>query len=134
MGKGDKRRSGKDYGDNFDKIFGKETKPEGGRFVFDAEARQLVKVAGRDTGRNACTLLSDIEPFQSPIDGTLITSRSRLREHHKEHGTTDIRDYSPEHFEKGAQQRKQSVDCDTPADKAHRIESLIHAVDKNRRR
>jgi hypothetical protein len=133
-GKGDKRRTGKDYGDNFDAIFGKDKKPEGGRYVFDKEIGQMVKIAGRDTGRNVSTLMSDIEPFQSPIDGSVITSRSRLREHHKEHGTTDARDYSAEYYDKAARKRQDSVDCNTPEDKAHRIESLIHATDKHRRR
>lgn len=27
------------------------------------------------------TIIKDIEPFKSPVDGTMITSRSDLREH-----------------------------------------------------
>lgn len=35
-------------------------------------------------------VMSDIEPFQSPIDGTVITSRSQLREHEQRHGVRQV--------------------------------------------
>jgi len=31
-------------------------------------------------------VMGDIQPFRSPIDGTVITSRSQLREHEQRHG------------------------------------------------
>jgi hypothetical protein len=37
-------------------------------------------------------VMSDIEPFISPIDKTEITSRSHLREHEKAHGVKQIGD------------------------------------------
>lgn len=35
-------------------------------------------------------VMSDIEPFVSPIDGKEITSRSQLREHERAHGVKQI--------------------------------------------
>lgn len=37
-----------------------------------------------------CYLVNDIEPYQSMIDGTMITSRSQHRAHLKEHGATEL--------------------------------------------
>jgi len=38
----------------------------------------------------------DIAPFISPIDKSVISSRSQLREHNKKHNVTNASDYSPE--------------------------------------
>lgn len=47
----------------------------------------------------------DIQPFVSPIDQTLISSRSQLREHNKKHGVTNAGDYSPEYLAKKRQEQ-----------------------------
>jgi len=35
-------------------------------------------------------VMSDIEPFKSPIDGSIIGSRSAVREHEKAHGVRQV--------------------------------------------
>jgi hypothetical protein len=35
-------------------------------------------------------VISDVQPFQSPIDKTWITSRSQIREHEKKHSVYQI--------------------------------------------
>lgn len=39
-------------------------------------------------------VIGDIEPFVSPVDGTVISSRSHLREHMRQHGLAHTADYS----------------------------------------
>jgi hypothetical protein len=38
----------------------------------------------------APNVISDVEPFVSPVDKTVITSRSQIREHEKKHGVRQI--------------------------------------------
>jgi hypothetical protein len=40
--------------------------------------------------RDAPTVISDVSPFQSMVDGTMITSRSQYREHLKRHGKVEV--------------------------------------------
>ena len=39
-------------------------------------------------------ILGDIEPFISPVDGSIISSRSVLREHMRQHGLAHTEDYN----------------------------------------
>lgn len=36
------------------------------------------------------TVIQDIEPYKSPLDGSVISSRSRHREHMREHGVIEM--------------------------------------------
>lgn len=40
--------------------------------------------------RRSAEIMPDIEPFKSPIDGTIISSRSKYRDHMKRHGVIDV--------------------------------------------
>lgn len=42
----------------------------------------------------------NFQAFKSPLDGSVITCPSKLRDHNKKHGVTNIADYNPSHFEK----------------------------------
>lgn len=79
------------------------------------------------------TIVKDIEPFRSTVDGSMITSRSKLREHNKRHNVTFADDYKNQ----WAKQRKErELHYDTTksskADKEDRIESIKHAIEVNR--
>lgn len=41
------------------------------------------------------SLMQDITPFVSPIDGTEISSRSKLKAHEQKHGVKQAGDYKP---------------------------------------
>ena len=127
MSKGSKRRMGKNFEDNFDKIFSGPTK-ETGRFVYDKEQKKCVhKHEVNSTGYH---IQADIEPFVSPVDGSLITGRAALRAHNKRNGVTDPRDYGPNWFEN----RGKEMDADrlgqTKAAKAERIDLLKRAYER----
>ena len=114
MGKGSKRRPGNNYEANFEKVFGKKkavtsTKRFGGR---------------QREGRSGVHILPDIDPFVSPVTGETITTRSQLRQHNKEHGVTDSRDYSGSFFEKKTREREQAINGRTENDHRDRINIL----------
>ena len=79
-------------------------------------------------GNPAPYIQGPLEPFKSPITGEIISSREQLRRHHREHGTTDSRDYSPEFLEKRAAERHQRAIGAHPDDRKDRIERLKRAV------
>lgn len=58
------------------------------------------RIAGRwspagSISQNAPAVLSDIAPYQSTIDGSLITSRSHHREHLRAHGCIEVGNERP---------------------------------------
>lgn len=128
-GKGDKRRLGKGYEENYDRIFG-EKKAVSSRLV--VHQGKLVDISETRGADGKIHILGDIEPFKSPITGEWITSRSQLRQHQKEHGVTDSRDYSPEFFQKRTEERLAKMEGRTREDRIDRIERIKYALDKHR--
>ena len=114
MSKGSKRRPGSNYEKNYSRIFG-EVKPQTSHTVFD----------GKGTGRRSgIYIVPDIEPFVSSVTGETITTRSQLRQHNREHGVTDSRDYSASFFERKAKEREIALNGQSESDKKDRIEIL----------
>ena len=70
------------------------------------------------------TIISDIEPFKSPIDGSMITTRSQRDAHFKQHNITDSRDYSSEFIAKRSRERDDRLLGRTPEDKQARVELI----------
>ncbi|MGR8921001.1 MAG: hypothetical protein ACU85V_15405 [Gammaproteobacteria bacterium] len=65
------------------------------RFIQDRETGKLVEVTNGDPRRRrrrveGPSVLPDIEPYHSTITGELITSRSKHREHLREHDCQEI--------------------------------------------
>ncbi len=56
----------------------------------------------RDAGHS---IHGDIEPFRSPVDGSVISDRKQLREHNKKHGVVNAEEFSPEFYERKAKER-----------------------------
>lgn len=75
-------------------------------------------------------VMGDIEAFVSPITKEVITSRSRLRDHNKEHGVTDSRDYSPEYMAKKNLERENNLIGNTPQAHKERIECVKQTLEK----
>ena len=102
------------------------------RFIQDPETHKLIPAEEyhRRQSNDAPLIQGDIEPFQSPIDGTLITTRSQLRAHHAQHGTTDARDYSADWYKRKADERSAVMRGETAEQKRSRIESLQREFSK----
>jgi len=75
-------------------------------------------------------IMPDIEPFKSPITGEVIRGRSHLRQHMKDHGVTNIGDYSQEYFEKKSIERSLEATGQTKQARAERIEALKQAMER----
>lgn len=74
--------------------------------------------------------MPDIEPFVSPVDGTLITGRAALREHNKRHNVTNVADFKNEWANK-AKERERMLSGDRGFDAKRRKEAIIRAVNKH---
>ena len=113
QGKGDKRRPGHGYENNYQKIFGnKKAVNSFQRFGTSREDSHRVHI------------LEDIKPFKSPVTGEIISSRSQLRQHNRENGVTNSADYSGEFFKKKQNERTEAIRGNTDADRRHRIEIM----------
>ncbi len=73
----------------------------------------------------------DIKPFVSPIDGSVIGSRSDLRVHNQRHGVTDPRDYGPEYFKRKKRDREDDLSCSSRDHRRDRINSIQEAIYRN---
>jgi hypothetical protein len=120
---------GKNFEDNFEKIFSEPSK-EKGRFVYDKDQKKCVKK--QETNISGYHIQGDIEPFISPIDKTVITGRAALRAHNKRHGVTDIRDYGPEWFKRRGKEKDADRLGQTKAAKQERIDLFKHAYERQR--
>lgn len=86
IGKGDKDRTSdrKAYLDNMERLFGNK-RPRAGSFKRDAETGEFIPSHewhhkyGKKTFGRAPYVRGDIEPYQSPIDDSVITSRRAQR-------------------------------------------------------
>jgi hypothetical protein len=74
-------------------------------------------------------VMPDIKPLQSPIDGSIITSRPQLEAHNKQHGVTNSADYSPEFLAKRRKETHMYATGQDKASKQERIETLSRAYD-----
>ena len=86
----------------------------------------------RPDGASA-TIQGDIEPFVSPISGKTITSRSLLRDHNREHGVTDSRDYSDSFLAGRSEQRVNEMTGNTSAAKQERRDLIMKELAKHGR-
>jgi hypothetical protein len=100
------------------------------RFRWSSEKQALVPIEEHRSDDHTM-IMPDIEEFVSPVDGSVISSRSRLREHNRKYGVTNTSDYKEE-WKKRAQDR---ADVFTGrADRRGRIEALKEAFEKHRER
>ena len=135
MSKGSKRRQGEGFEDNYDQIFSKDRKIQRGVWIYDEDQRKMVKKEDFSPRTdNLPHIQADIEPFVSPIDGRTISSRSTLRQHNKEYGVTNARDYSKEYYDKATQQRERTMRGETPEAHTERIETIKRAIEEAKRR
>lgn len=75
----------------------------------------------------------DITGFVSPIDGSLIDDRGKLRRHNERHGVTDARDYSASYYRTKEVERAQALSMTTERHKTDRREALNCAYERLRK-
>ncbi len=98
--------------------------------------RETGKLVPRDEyvprGTQHHTVLKALEPFVSPIDGTVISDRSHLRAHNKRHGVTQTLDYGPDYFQRRSKEMKNELSGNTKQARQERVNALNAAYDKLR--
>lgn len=120
------------YTDNYEKIFGDPKPQKGGSWVIDPVTKKLVPRAEFTRPTQAVHAVhGDIEAFRSPIDGTIIDDRGKLREHNKRHGVTNIADYGPEYFERCHKQRSETMQGTSQATRQQRRKTILNAIEKH---
>lgn len=92
-----------EYDEGFERIFGKDRKPQRGRFVWSQEQQCMVEVGAdwTDAERRAQTSTEEIEYGNlRATDGADISSRRKRREYMAATGVTDSSDFSPGWYER----------------------------------
>jgi hypothetical protein len=77
--------------------------------------------------------MPDVEPFKSPVDGTVVSGRKSLREHNLRNNVTNAADFK-ETWAQAAKERESFYIADPKFGRKDRIEALKHAWEKHRRR
>ncbi len=96
-------------------------------YVYDPVQKKVVE-KGQQI-RTESHAIHTMEPFVSPIDGSIIRDGAQLAAHNRKHGVTDRRDYGPEWFERKHKEKSLALQSQTAEDRAHRIELLKHATE-----
>ena len=76
------------------------------KFNKETGKHELVPVDDAARKADGIAVHGDIEPFRSPIDGTVISDRKQLREHCKRHGVVPAAEFSPEFYARKAKERE----------------------------
>lgn len=130
MSKGSNRRPGEGYEDNYGKVF--EEKPiERGSWVWDSAQGKLVpkgEYCRGESSSDAPAVLGDIDAFVSPVDGSIIDDRGKLREHNKRHGVTNVADYGPDYFERKGKEKYNQMTGRTREAKEARVDAIKRAM------
>lgn len=102
------------------------------RWIQDPDTGELIPAAEYHQHREvkAPQIMKPIEEFKSPIDGRIIRDRSHLRQHNKEHGVTDMRDYGSNHFERAAKERREILSGKAKSEVRARKQALVDAMKK----
>lgn len=86
----------------------------------------FVEIPVAQTGHSSApAYIPDIEPFKSPIDGSIINTRRQLEAHNRRHGVSNDLDSLREQTQKVLERQRKPV-----TDRKERISSLVTAFDK----
>lgn len=102
-----------EYDDGYERIFGKDRKPQRGRFVWSKEAQAMVEVGADwdDAPRKAPHVTEEIIYGNlRTTDGVDISSRRKRREYMRATGVTDSSDFSPGFYERVKKDKRNEQD------------------------
>ena len=125
-GKGDKRRAGKNFEANFDKVFGAPKKVKGGSFVMrNGKAVPRETVAKQ---QSTAYVPKEFEPFKSTIDGSVVNDRAQLAQHNKRNGVTDARDYSGDYIQRRGQERVEKSEKALKQSRHNDVKHMVNTI------
>jgi len=71
----------------------------------DLKTGKLIPIDKAATRQTGSFVQGDIQPFVSPIDGSVIADRKQYREHCKKHGVVPAAEFSKEFYDRKAAER-----------------------------
>ena len=95
--------------------------PETGKYILvpiDDAARKL----------EGHYIRGDIEPFVSPIDGTVINSRGQLEDHCAKHNVVPAEEYSQAFFDRKAKEREAAMRGDLSRKEQYELRCSINEI------
>jgi len=106
------------------------------RWRQDSKTGKLIPIdeaaAVRDAGGVA--VHGDIQPFVSPVDGSVISDMKQLREHNKRNNVVNAAEFTPEFYaEKAAERARLHQGEHTKAEKHARKQELYEALTRAER-
>jgi hypothetical protein len=95
----------------------------------------FVEIGARRSSDSGVSIQGDIDPFVSPIDGTVISDRKQYREHCKQHNVVPAAEFSPEFYERKRKERERMYTGErTPSEiKASKMEIYERITQAERR-
>ncbi len=104
------------------------------RQVWSEEAGRHVLVPLDEAARRSHFIQGDMEPFVSPIDGTVISDRKQYRDHMKKHNVVPAEEFSPEYYARKAEERERLFKGEhTKEEKLRRKQELWEAIQRYER-
>lgn len=103
----DQQVDAKKFDESFDRIFGAKKKSKTASYIQDPDTGELIERSEYvpKVTVNAPMVMNPMQDFVSPIDKTVISTRSQLAAHNKKHGVTNVQDYKNGYIEKRAHER-----------------------------
>lgn len=74
-------------------------------------------------------IMEDIEPFVSPVDGSIVTSRSKLREHNNRNGVVNYHEFDGQR-ELDVQKREEFLKGESKEHRKDLLKDVIEATNK----
>ena len=108
------------------------------RYIQDPKTLKLVPAdeyyarKSESVDNNSFSIINDIDPFVSPVDRSVISSRSKLRSHNIKHGVTDVREYGDNWFKRKSKERDAELKGETREARKSRIKSIRDALQQYR--
>ncbi len=80
---------------------------------------------------NKSAAVQGFESFVSPVDGKHISCPSKLREHNKRNGVTNVQDYGAGYFDRRGREKYNDMIGNTRAAKQQRVDTIKSAMHKH---
>jgi hypothetical protein len=105
------------------------------RWRQDSKTGKLIPIDEAAIRRDAgAAIQGPIEPFVSPIDGTVISDRKQYREHCEKHNVVPAAEFSKEFYERKAKERERLYTGQhSPEQKLKRKQELYEALTRAER-
>jgi len=101
------------------------------KYVQDSKTGILHEVTQRNRAEpRAPYVPKEFQPFQSQVDGSIVSDRKQLADHNRRNGVTNPSDYGSQWFERKGKEREHERLGQTPQARKARIESIKRAIEQ----